>query len=278
VSLPLAALRERVPGIDGRRVARVADGWDFDVYVVDDEWVVRVPRRPAVTRRVPPEVALLAILAPALPVLVPRFEAVGADGAAWVAYRRILGDPLAPGAPAEDVGAFLSALHAFPVASAAAAGIPAGDSRTAMAEELAEFEARVFPLLGASERRRADRAFRRHLEDDARFAFRPALVHADLGREHLLCGHDGRLRGVIDWTDARVGDPALDFAWLLHGLGEGFAGELLAAYEGEVDGTFRERAAFYHRLGPWHEVTYGLGLGRPDYVESGLAGIRERLR
>ena len=37
------------------------------------------------------------------------------------------------------------------------------------------------------------------------------LAHADLGAEHLLAA-DGRLTGVIDWSDAAVTDPALDFA------------------------------------------------------------------
>lgn len=277
MTLPLAALRERVPGVAGRDVARVDEGWDFGVYVVDGEWVVRVPRRPAVARRVPPEVALLELLAPALPVAVPRFEAVGADGVPWVAYRRLEGEPLAAGTPAKDVAAFLSALHAFPVESAIRAGIPAGDWRIAMEEQLAEFELSVLPLLDPSERRRAERAFRGYLEDDASFAFRPALIHADLGREHLLCGPDGRLRAVIDWTDARIGDPALDFAPFLHGLGAGFAADLLAGYGHEHDPTLEARAGFYRLLGPWHEVTYGLSAELPGYVESGLSGVRERL-
>lgn len=278
MTVPLAALRERIPEVDGGRVAHVDQGWDFDVYVVDDEWVVRVPRRPEVARRAPAEIALLAVLAPSLPVAVPRFEAAGANGAAWAAYRRIDGKPLVSDPQATDVAAFLSALHAFPIESAVGAGVPAGDWRTAMAEELAEFERRVLPLLDPPERRAAERAFRRYADDEASFAFRPAVIHADLGPEHLLWTSDGRLRGVIDWTDAEVGDPALDFAWLLHGLGDRFAEQLLAAYDGPVDATFRERAAFYHLLGPWHEVTYGQDLDLPAYVESGLAGVRERLR
>ncbi|NEB80476.1 phosphotransferase, partial [Streptomyces sp. SID14478] len=34
------------------------------------------------------------------------------------------------------------------------------------------------------------------------------LVHHDLKGEHLLVSQDGRVRGVLDWTDAAVGDPA----------------------------------------------------------------------
>jgi aminoglycoside phosphotransferase (APT) family kinase protein len=45
--------------------------------------------------------------------------------------------------------------------------------------------------------------------------YAPALAHCDLGPEHLLC-REGRLVGVIDWADAKIGDPAIDYAWLLN--------------------------------------------------------------
>jgi aminoglycoside phosphotransferase (APT) family kinase protein len=102
--------------------------------------------------------------------------------------------------------------------------------------------------------------------------FAPALVHADLGPEHLLWR--GRaLVGVIDWGDVRIGDAALDFAWLLFAAGEA----AVEAYAQPVDDAFRARALFYRRLGPWYEAHNGLFTGRRDRVERGLAGVRERL-
>jgi aminoglycoside phosphotransferase (APT) family kinase protein len=277
VNVPLAAVRDRLPGVVGRRVARVEHGWDFDVRVLDGEWIVRVPRRPEVARRVTAETALLELLGPALPVAVPRFEAVGDGELPWVAYRRLRGRPIARGARAGPVAAFLAALHTFPTEPAARVGIPARDWRHMLGGVLDGFEHRALPLLDPEERRLAAARFRDYREDESNFAFRPAVVHADLGPEHLLCAPDGTLTGVIDWTDAVVGDPALDFAWLLHGLGERFASDLLAAYGRDADPGLPARAAFYHLLGPWHEVTYGLELGDRRWVESGLAGVRERL-
>ena len=275
MTTPLAALRERLPELAGDRIVRIGDGWDSEVHVVDGRWVVRVARRPEVAAQLRAEVALLAALAPVLPVAVPLIEASGPD---WVAYRWIEGTPVRRGAPAATVAAFLSALHGFPVERAVQAGVPRGDWERAVGELLDDFERRVSPLLAPAERAVAERRFAAFRNDPASFAFRPALVHGDLGPEHLLCGTDGRLVGVIDWTDARIGDPALDFAWLLNGLGAEFAAELLAAYDGAHDPGLSVRAAFFHLLGPWHEVTYGLDRGLPEYVESGLAGVRERLR
>src|SRR5438128_2283605 len=96
--------------------------------------------------------------------------------------------------------------------------------------------------------------------------FKPALLHADLGPEHLLV-RDGRLAGVIDWGDARLGDPALDYAWLLNGP---FA-------DWGVDPDLRRRARFYYRLVPWFEAHYGVFTNRPAHVERGLAGVADRL-
>ncbi len=276
--MPLAALREQLPGLVGDHVVAIADGWDSEVHVLDGTWVLRVPRRPEVAAEIHAEIALLRELGPTLPVTVPRVEAVGPPEDAWFAYRLIEGSPIRPGARAVEVAAFLSALHRFPVERAAELGLPCPVWEESVGRRLDEFSSRVTPLLEPPERSLADRRFAEFRENPANFAFRPAVIHADLGPEHMLCDPDGRLVGVIDWTDAHVGDPALDFAWLLKGLGASFAAELVAAYEGDVQATFVDRAAFFHLLGPWHEVLYGVDFGLPQHVESGLAGVRERLR
>jgi hypothetical protein len=44
-----------------------------------------------------------------------------------------------------------------------------------------------------------------------------------------------------------------------------------------VDEAIRRRARAWHRLGPWHEVLYGIDTNDDGYVASGLAGVRLRL-
>lgn len=100
------------------------------------------------------------------------------------------------------------------------------------------------------------------------------LLHADLGPEHVLC-RDGRVVGVIDWSDARVGDAALDLAWCLNGTPTEIADAAAGTYG--VDAELRERSLFYHRLGPWYEVIYGLETGQHRFVASGVEGVRARL-
>jgi aminoglycoside phosphotransferase (APT) family kinase protein len=268
------------PEFRGRSIIPIEAGWDFDVFEVDGEWIVRMPNRPEVEPWLAAETAVLAELGPTLPVPVPRFELV--RGTQGVAYRKLEGEPLTPPRATASIGAVLGAalkaLHGFPVSRALELGAKDFSGERFRAHyrntRWPQFQARVLPLLARDQRDDAERRVRAYLAD--RVAFRPALVHRDLGPEHVLVA-DGCVSGVIDWADVRVADPAIDFAWLLHEVGDEFASALLDPYDEALDASFLERARFYHLLGPFYEVVYGQDTQQPALVESGLAGINERL-
>ncbi|MFE6778398.1 aminoglycoside phosphotransferase family protein [Streptomyces sp. NPDC057702] len=56
----------------------------------------------------------------------------------------------------------------------------------------------------------------------------PCLGHFDLKGEHLLISDDGRVTGVLDWTDAALGDPAEDIAGLAIAVGAPVADRVAA--------------------------------------------------
>jgi aminoglycoside phosphotransferase (APT) family kinase protein len=245
-------------GRDPTTILENDEGYDYEVVVVDHEWVFRFPRRPGVEETLEVEIALLPALAPALPVAVPVFEHVSRDPF-FVGYRVLRGEPLVD-EDGDGVRAFLEALHSF---DSSALPVKRHDWLEAYSDQCAEFQRLVFPILDEDRRRQARRLFG---EVETLVGFEPALVHADLGPAHLLV-RDGRLAGVIDWSDVRVGDPAIDYAWVLNG----------PFGDWDVDPDLRRRARFYHRLGPWYEAHYGLFTSQPAHVERGLAGIGERL-
>ncbi len=240
------------------RVVEIDDGYDFRVVVVGGSWVLRFPRRPGVIRTLETEAALLPALAPVLPVLVPSFEYVSSEPP-FVVYRLIDGAPLTDEDP-DGVRAFLDALHGF---DATGLPVPRPDWLATYLELAEEFRRLVVPLLDTDERAAAEALF---AELETLAGFEPRLTHSDLGREHLLC-RDGRLVGVIDWGDARIGDPALDYAWLLNGPFDRW----------DVDDELRRRARIYHRLSPWFEAHYGVVTGQPGRATAALPAIRERL-
>jgi aminoglycoside phosphotransferase (APT) family kinase protein len=270
-------------GLEAPALKRIEHGWDSVVFDVDGEWIVRVPRRPEVREGLRVEARLLPDLARVLSVPVPRPAAVEDAEDFFVAYRKLHGDPLEVGvdssALAGQAGELLATLHALPSDVALRAGLedvgPAEwrAQRASFVERCSE----ALPLFDTAERARAQRLFDDLLSSVSRLA-ETVLIHGDLGPEHIL--HQGTaLTGVIDWTDARLGDPALDFAWLLSATGEQFWTALLREYRGRREATAEliARARLYHRVGPWYEVLYGLEHGRSHLVESGLAGIRHRL-
>lgn len=239
-------------------LTEIDEGWDFKVLILDDTWVVRWPRHSLAFEEIEKEVELLPVLAPLVPVEVPRFEYVSRDP--WlVAYRLIRGEPLVD-EDAVGVRAFLDALHAIDVREVPA---PRPDWLATYRQQAEEFRRVVLPLLDTDERRSGEALL---AQTETLTGFEPALTHSDLGPAHLLI-RNGRLAGVIDWGDARVGDPALDYAWLLNG----------PFPDWDVDDELRRRALVYHRLGPWFEAHYGLFTDRPEWVRTGLAGIRSRL-
>jgi aminoglycoside phosphotransferase (APT) family kinase protein len=259
--------------------APVAGGWDVYTYTVNDGWIAQFPRLPGTDEMLRREAVLLEGLQGEVSGALPAPVFVAEDAACLV-YRRIDGMPIAdppqPGIWPERLGRFLYDLHLVPPEFAGLRASGAAAWRESYREELEGFRRRVFPSLEPQEREVAGAMFAAFLDDDRNFRFATGVVHRDLGPEHILVTPDGDLAGVIDWGDASVGDPAIDFAWLLH-RAPGFGERALAAYGGSADERFRARASFYDLLGPWYEVTHGLDADEPAFVASGLAGIRDRL-
>jgi aminoglycoside phosphotransferase (APT) family kinase protein len=175
----------------------------------------------------------------------------------------------------ERLGRFVRDLHAVAPQAVGWRSRSPGAFRSDLHAEVRTFRERVSPLLSPVERGVADAMFAAFVNDHWNFRFTTAVVHGDLGPEHVLVTPDGDLSGVVDWGDAEVGDPALDLWWVAGH--PGFGERMLAAYGGAPDARFCVRAEFYFRLAPWHQVTYGLDTGQVDFVQSGLDAVRELL-
>ncbi|MEV4262369.1 phosphotransferase [Kribbella sp. NPDC049584] len=244
----------------------ILEGWDSEAWI-EGPWIHRSPRRPAVRPRLLAEATLLPWLAPQLPLPVPVPELTDSG----VRHLMLPGSPFTDGRTAigRELGAFLKALHAVDLVEAVARG--ALDAATADAEKasfLEDCRTQIVPLLPAEARTRAldllDRVAR----------VRTSLIHCDLGPDHILMT-DGRITGIIDWTDAVIGDPALDLCWPLNDAPAAVRAGLLDVYQPTADQV--ERAADWARLSPWYGVHRGLLLNLPDDVADGLRDVLSRL-
>jgi aminoglycoside phosphotransferase (APT) family kinase protein len=275
--------RRLFPSLAVGSLRPLGTGWDCFTYEVDDEWILQLSRHAPAEDAMRRQIALLPELSRELSAPIPVPE-LWSDRPPAMVYRKLEGTPLGAGASSEAergilperMGRFLYDLHLVPLEFVGLRGGGPSVWRQAYREQLARFRDVVVPLLDADEAARSLAMFGGFLEDDANFRFPDALVHADLAPEHVLMTEEGDLAGVIDWGDATPGDPAIDFAWLVHGA-PGIGERALAAYGGAPDKTFLARAAFYHALAPWYEAHFGVFSDRPSLVRAGLDRVRGRL-
>ncbi|MGZ5289243.1 MAG: phosphotransferase [Actinomycetota bacterium] len=256
----------------------VGGGWTSATYLVDGEWIVQVPISDRAEERLLLQMEILPELAHDVSGALPVPELASTDPVA-MGYRRIDGVPFTEvgeeGVWPERLGRFLYDLHMVPPEFVGMRAVTLEQVRDEQRAEFARLRSKVDPLLGEEERAHFAARFDGYLDDDANWRFAPCVTHGDLGPEHILVTPTGNLAGVIDWEEVGMGDPVADFAWMLHaapGPGE----RALAAYGGPPDTRFRERARVRFALMPWHEVEYGLDTGKDEFVESGLAGVRDR--
>lgn len=261
-ALPDAALTEST---------KIGEGYGSVAYLVPDpsgDWSVRIPRGEAdwAVEGLEREARLLPVLEQYIDTAeTPRDSRLvrDSDGSLVASvHRYVPGRQLSNRSVrgrrrdrlAEQTGAFLSQLHAFPQDQALSLGI----------RELDLWEDHYRPLidqamehLGVS----AQRWLRVQADEfEAGGATKSAprvLIHGDISGDHLLLDGDSGLGGVIDFGDVMVADPALDLAGILNDMAEPFLAQVLEHYTGVLDDDAPRRVGFYIQVAAIHQVIYG---------------------
>ena len=308
-------------GLDHGRVHPIAGGWSYWTFEVEhrghDEqavsstpgWIFRFPKNSVVAENLKKEHTVLSVVAPQVEFAVPCFEYVGTwRDQPYAGYWRIPGRPLSSlqmsgvklaAELAGSIAAALSSLHAIPASLVAeACGVETTvEAWRQRCQELREtVRATISPLLDTRTLNAVERGFNRFLDEELTTLDDVALVHCDLGCEHILIVEDGMaVTGLIDFEDATIGDPAIDFVGIYVTYGMEAVERIRTGYQREsdvqrasvvqhtscihrtLDVHFVNRLRFYTWMASCHEVIYGLEEGRSDLVEDGIAGLQARL-
>jgi macrolide phosphotransferase len=201
-------------------------GLDFRVGIVrastGETWVLRVPRRAGMQAQIASEAAILDFVAAQDIVAVPRWTLRSSE---LIAYRAVVGDPglkidaegqlhwrLDPSSLryAEAFGALLAKLHGIDIERAREAGVEveaAGDVRARWRRDIAKVTSE-FSVAGELRER-----WQAWLDDDSYWPAWSVFSHGELYPAHVLIDADEAITGVIDWSTAKVSDPARDFAF-----------------------------------------------------------------
>ncbi|MBC9957536.1 phosphotransferase family protein [Yimella sp. cx-51] len=97
--------------------------------------------------------------------------------------------------------------------------------------------------------------------------------HNDLGEDHIFVDADGTASGVIDWSDAVIGDPARDLALLMLDLGPTIAMDVVDQLGAHRFGDLTSRARWWAARSGVEGVAWRAA-NRPDTVEAALTKLR----
>ncbi|MCC6425941.1 MAG: phosphotransferase [Phycisphaerales bacterium] len=265
------------PALASGELRLLGEGWDCRVFIGDGELVYKFGKRRQMARYLEAECRLLEMLAGRLPVEIP---VIRARGEGWICYKLLSGTAISTGAPSSEitrqVGRFLAALHTVPASEAGVCGIeitPRGTGR--MRERAQAGAAHASGALAADQAEWVARFIA--TEPPPSGGTMPVVVHNDLNAEHILV-HDGAVSGIIDWTDAALGDPAADFAGLAHWGGMKLVHEVLREYPLAIDPGFAARAAYIAACIGIIDAGYGVQTGRAHCVERGRQVIATAMR
>lgn len=246
-----------------------------------ERWVLRIPRRADVIDRARHEARVLQTIRPQLPVAVPDWRIHSAE---LIAYPRLAGTPAITMDPTsmqpiwhldrdnpqfvETLGAFLSALHGIAHETIAAAGLSVRDIDEVRAARVDVLD-RVQRELGIGED--LSQRWRKWLDDDRSWPSQAVMTHGDLYVAHTLIDEHSRVVGVLDWSEAAINDPTIDFIHHLAGFGEAGLDQLIAAYDrhgGRTWPNMRQHVQERQASFPLDYALYALTTQNPEHLSS----------
>ncbi|MEV5353691.1 aminoglycoside phosphotransferase family protein [Streptomyces sp. NPDC086081] len=210
----------------GPDVRPATEGTEPTTWWVGTRHVLRLAADREATARRRRELRLRDLVRPHVPVAVPASVAHGewAPGLVYTLDTRLPGgsgerhDVSAVGEA--DLAGLLTGLREVPVRQAETLGVPRLAPRSL--ESLRRAAVRAAQRLDEADEFDAARLHQLTPPAAAQLAAQPhaaVLTHHALSAGHLVVGADGRVRGVLGWSAAVIGDPAEDIAGLALAVG-----------------------------------------------------------
>lgn len=242
-------------------------------------WIAQAALHPAASTALDSELPILQQLDIALREDRIGFDVIRPEGTAelptghrLVVYRELPGRALdlstlhaGPG-PAAELGRAIAEIHELPAALLDEAHAPIYDADSYRRRRLAELDdaartSRVPPILLAR--------WERALEDVALWHFQAVPVHGDLAAENVYISN-GTISAILNWSNAHVGDPAEDLAWLYAAAPDDCLDTLDEAYamgrSTHPDEHLGARATLYSELAVARWLLHGVRLEDAEII------------
>jgi len=277
------------PGLSVQSAHFLGEGWNSRAYLVNNELVYRFPKRPGHWEELEREVKFLAFAADFLPLAVPRYAHVAPDSPAaaygYAVYRYLQGHAMnvnalsleKRAAAAEVIGAFLRAMHSLQPNPEVGCILPREDERLVAEEYFTRTKREIAPKLRPPEASALLKQFEIYLGAPENFLFQPAVLHADLGRDHILMEHDSVV-AAIDFGDVNWGDPDYDFMYLFVDFGLDFAEEVARRYGHRDPERLKSKLLYFGLVDQIGTILDGAGLALKGQGDLAWLQLKRLLR
>ena len=278
-------VEELYPNIKINEIAANVKGWDNDIFIVNNVIVFRFPKSEEVASKVKDEIILLKHLALKEPKLdIPRYEEIEKNGNfRGVQYEFLKGeslsevkDPKLHQQNAELLGDFLSKLHSIELSALKGTSFTSVHTKDYWMKLYESVGTHVFPNITHSERSEIQSFFEDFLCNPLSTNAEKTVIHGDLTASNILYNKEKEgVSGIIDFTDAHIGDPAFDFAGFYWAIGPEFTKRVLSYYQGgDTEGIFKRVQSFYGLQPVFHELIYAVKAGHDVDWETAFEKFR----
>ncbi|HYK71733.1 MAG TPA: phosphotransferase [Pseudoneobacillus sp.] len=217
-------IEQQFPPLKPVAITELGKGFDNTVFIVNEQYVFRFPRKEIAVELLNTENQLLPLLVHDLNIDIPEpiFFGQATEAYKWpfTGYRLVKGK--SPGEiknevrvrSAESLALFLKKLHQFPVEKAKKAAVPPDRlNRTNIGKRRDKLIENVKKAAELQLIDNAQTAFQwieslKDVELDSRLT----LVHGDCHIRNILVDENGIISGIIDWGDTHIGHPAIDIS------------------------------------------------------------------
>lgn len=259
------------------------DGQFNRLLLANGEYVFRFPRYRAGVRVLEREAQILRHISDRMPLKTPRVRWVSPmsaePGEAFLSYDYLPGSSLWSEVLESEVhavtrvklasqlGGFLAKLHEFELWDEAREW-PVLDGPNVWSQMYEEFQECLFPSMRPDAKLAVEAHFTEYLQEPALREFTPCLRHGDFGAGNVLYhASDQTISGIVDFSEAGIGDPAVDLA-AASCFGEEMYAGICAAYP--AADALLARARFYRGTFALQEALHGLRVGDVEAYESGM--------
>ncbi len=266
-------------------------GQHNDVLVINNSLIFRFPKFQEGIQQLAIETAILQGIHGKVSLKTPHPIYLNIEtenvGEAFISYEMIKGEPLWSKTVssiidegilqklATQIATFLKALHGISVEDTMSMPLPLVDTKAEWVDLYEKIRAKLFKFMRPDAQLLVQNHFEDYLNTSEDYSFQPTLRHGDFGTVNLLYDkYTQSISGVIDFGNAGLGDPAVDFAGIISpvGYGESFLKRFEDIYP-NIEAIMK-RSKFYVGTFALQEALYGVEYHDKEAFEAGIADYR----